>query len=111
MINTRLKDALEEPNPELLLQEEKEAMSLMQEMEEARQKLLNEEIPLPEPPDIDFNAEEVERLATDMVERAKYIPLRLLYEERKYLRLASSAIAVSDYTTKVDSPFLTPSKV
>jgi len=40
-----------------------------------------------------------------MVERAKYIPLRLTYEERKALRLVCAAINVSDYTTAIDIPF------
>lgn len=38
-------------------------------------------------------------------ERAKYIPLRLTYEERKTLRLVTAAIAVSDYTNIVDVNF------
>ena len=41
----------------------------------------------------------------DMVERAKYIPIRLTYEERKSLRLVSAAIHVSDYTNSVDVVF------
>lgn len=40
-----------------------------------------------------------------MKERAKYIPLRLSYDERKSLRLVNSAINVSDYTTAVDVSF------
>lgn len=40
-----------------------------------------------------------------MVERAKYIPLRLTYEERKALRLVNASVNVSDYTTAVDIPF------
>eukprot|EP00981_Chlorochromonas_danica_P000795 scaffold192_cov320-Ochromonas_danica.AAC.6 len=35
-------------------------------------------------------------------ERAKYIPLRLTYEERKTLRLVAATISVSDYTTAID---------
>lgn len=40
-----------------------------------------------------------------MKERAKYIPLRLTYEERKTLRLVNASIAVSNYTTAVDISF------
>ena len=40
-----------------------------------------------------------------MQERAKYIPLRLSYEERKALRLVMAAINVSDYTSVVDTEF------
>jgi hypothetical protein len=41
----------------------------------------------------------------NMKERAKYIPLRLTYEERKSLRLVCAAMNVSDYTNAVDIPF------
>ena len=40
-----------------------------------------------------------------MLERTKYIPLRLTYEERKTLRLVNASINVSDYTTVVDIVF------
>lgn len=40
-----------------------------------------------------------------MLERAKYIPIRLTYEERKGLRLVSAAVNVSDYTNTVDVVF------
>jgi hypothetical protein len=46
----------------------------------------------------------------DMVERAKYVPLRLSYEERKYLRMVMAAINVSDYTTCVDVEFKNKAK-
>ncbi|KNC86439.1 hypothetical protein SARC_01395 [Sphaeroforma arctica JP610] len=36
------------------------------------------------------------------VERSKSIPLRLTFEERKYLRLVEAALNVSEYTEKVD---------
>lgn len=38
----------------------------------------------------------------DMVERCKYIPLRLTLRERKMLRLLEAALSVSEYTDKVD---------
>jgi len=41
----------------------------------------------------------------DMAERAKYIPLRLTYEERKSLRMVNAAVNVSDYTSQVDRQF------
>ena len=36
------------------------------------------------------------------VERAKYLPLRLMLSERKYLRLLEAALQVSEYTDKID---------
>mmetsp|Transcript_4564 Transcript_4564/g.13951 ORF Transcript_4564/g.13951 Transcript_4564/m.13951 type:complete len:661 (-) Transcript_4564:37-2019(-) len=36
------------------------------------------------------------------VERARYIPVRLAYNERKHLRLLVAALGVSEYTDKVD---------
>jgi hypothetical protein len=39
---------------------------------------------------------------TSFRERAKYIPLRLAYEERKQFRLLEAALNVSEYTDKVD---------
>lgn len=41
----------------------------------------------------------------NMMERAKYIPLRLTYDERKGLRTVNAAINVSDYTNIVDVQF------
>lgn len=38
----------------------------------------------------------------EYVRRAKFIPLRLTYGERKYLRLLEAALTVSDYTDKID---------
>ncbi len=43
-------------------------------------------------------------------ERAKYIPLRLSMDERRYLRLLESILSVSDYTGEVDRPFTNSSK-
>ena len=51
-----------------------------------------------------------ESAAHIMRERAKYIPLRLTYEERKSLRLVNAAINVSDYTTAVDIIFKNKAK-
>ena len=39
------------------------------------------------------------------MERCKYIPLRLSWEERKYLRLVEAALTVCDYTARVDRKF------
>ncbi|KAG8759447.1 hypothetical protein FRC14_005927 [Serendipita sp. 396] len=36
------------------------------------------------------------------VHRSKFIPLRLTYGERKYLRLLEAALTVSEYTDKID---------
>ena len=38
----------------------------------------------------------------ELLERAKYIPVRLTLQERKYLRLLDSALQVSEYTDVVD---------
>ena len=45
-------------------------------------------------------AEDLE--GTSFTERSKFIPLRLSYEERKWLRLVEAALTVSEYTDKVD---------
>ena len=37
------------------------------------------------------------------MERAKYIPLRLSYEERKSMRLVNASVNVSNYTSSVDT--------
>ncbi|KAJ3255634.1 hypothetical protein HK103_006159 [Boothiomyces macroporosus] len=39
---------------------------------------------------------------SDFVERSKFIPLRLTYEERKYLRLLEAGLNVCEYTDKID---------
>lgn len=43
-------------------------------------------------------------------DRAKFIPLRLTLEERKYLRLLEASLQVSDYTDKVDVAAFASSK-
>ncbi|KAF4666769.1 hypothetical protein FOL47_003909 [Perkinsus chesapeaki] len=40
-----------------------------------------------------------------MMARAKWVPIRLTYDERKLLRLVESAMQVADYTDKVDVQF------
>eukprot|EP00747_Dinoflagellata_sp_TGD_P186171 gnl/TRDRNA2_/TRDRNA2_43069_c0_seq2.p1 gnl/TRDRNA2_/TRDRNA2_43069_c0~~gnl/TRDRNA2_/TRDRNA2_43069_c0_seq2.p1 ORF type:complete len:600 (+),score=142.98 gnl/TRDRNA2_/TRDRNA2_43069_c0_seq2:65-1864(+) len=42
----------------------------------------------------------------DFYERAKFVPMRLTYDERKHLRLIDSTIHVSHYTDSLDSPNL-----
>eukprot|EP00912_Choanoflagellata_sp_UC4_P002375 UC4_evm1s1496 len=37
------------------------------------------------------------------IDRAKYVPVRLSYEERKMMRLVEAALSVSDYTTRIDN--------
>jgi len=37
-----------------------------------------------------------------LTERAKYIPIRLTLEERKYMRLVNNTMDVSEYTDKID---------
>jgi hypothetical protein len=46
----------------------------------------------------------------NILERSKYIPLRLSYEERKSLRLVNAAINVSNYTSVVDKEFKSKSR-
>lgn len=39
----------------------------------------------------------------NIIERSKYIPVRLTHEERKKLRLVEAALSVSEYTNHVDN--------
>lgn len=41
----------------------------------------------------------------DFYERAKFVPMRLTYDERKYMRLIDSTMHVSHYTDHMDNPF------
>jgi len=49
-----------------------------------------------------FTNSDVQEVGNWYVERTKYIPLRLTYEERKYLRLLEATLNVSEYTDKID---------
>lgn len=51
---------------------------------------------------LQFDADALAPLDQNLLERARHIPLRLTYEERKGLRLVNAAIGVSDYTNVVD---------
>jgi len=51
-----------------------------------------------------FPSSDLSRYAL-MSERAKYIPLRLTLEERRFLRLLEGALTVSDHTAAVDRDF------
>ena len=49
--------------------------------------------------DVEFNgADEI-----DFYERAKFVPMRLTYDERKYLRLIDATVHVSKYTDHLDN--------
>jgi hypothetical protein len=49
-----------------------------------------------------LRAQQLAAAAYDISERARFIPLRLHYEERRMLRLVEAALNVSEYTDKVD---------
>jgi len=49
-----------------------------------------------------FTNEDIQDVGQWYVERTKYIPLRLTYQERKYLRLLEATLNVSEYTDKID---------
>jgi hypothetical protein len=40
--------------------------------------------------------------SSNLFEKTKHIPVRLLYEERKDLRILESALYISEYTSKID---------
>jgi len=49
-----------------------------------------------------FTSSDLQEVGNWYIERTKYIPLRLTYEERKYLRLLEATLNVSEYTDKID---------
>lgn len=59
------------------------------------------------PKTITSNSVSAAQAQSTVQERAKYIPVRLTYEERKLLRTLEAALAVSPYTDKLDSPLYT----
>lgn len=81
--------------------EEPEAKQFRREQEERNKQMAEEERRQAE---LNFDHDALLPFQS-MRERAKYIPLRLTYEERKNLRLVNAAINVSDYTTEVDVQF------
>jgi hypothetical protein len=82
-------------------EEEPEAKQFKREQEERNKAMIEEERKQAE---LNFDHDALLPFQS-MKERAKYIPLRLTYEERKNLRLVNAAINVSDYTTEVDVQF------
>lgn len=50
----------------------------------------------------DLKVEELKKRGEWLVERCKFIPLRLTLKERKFMRLVKNALDVSEYTDKVD---------
>eukprot|EP00949_MAST-11_sp_MAST-11-sp1_P004288 g4288.t1 len=58
-----------------------------------------------------MSSERKKRLSEWFLQRSKYIPLRLKYEERKYLRLVQAVMQGVDYTDVVDGrAYKTPQK-
>lgn len=57
-----------------------------------------------------INKEAKEKIGKWFTHRAKYIPVRLTFEERKYLRLVSAVFKASEYTDLVDKPFSSKQK-
>eukprot|EP00954_Amorphochlora_amoebiformis_P028474 1391725-Amorphochlora_amoeboformis.AAC.1 len=64
----------------------------------------NEQLKDGETKDVDLDEENkaVELLDEQLLERSPFIPLRLTLDERKYLRLVTAALEVSEYTDRVD---------
>ncbi len=52
--------------------------------------------------ELDSKLDKIGVADTELVERSKFIPLRLTLDERKFLRLITSALEVSEYTDRVD---------
>ena len=67
----------------------------------------HEEDPLDAVADIKLDSGSNEGVGShnSVLERAKYIPLRLSLGERKMLRLVEASMTCCDYTTEVDRPF------
>ena len=85
---------------------DEEELARRREYEEKQRAIFEEERRVAE---LSFDPEAL--LPTEqMEERAKYIPLRLTYEERKTLRLVNASVNVSDYTTSVDILFKSKAK-
>ena len=75
----------------------------LQELDEGE----NEDDPLDAVAEMKIGEESGGRIGSDnsVLERAKYIPLRLSLGERKMLRLVEACMNCCDYTTEVDRPF------
>ncbi|KAI8903869.1 hypothetical protein EDD86DRAFT_278519 [Gorgonomyces haynaldii] len=71
----------------------------IQELVKYEQKTVEKQVETVVAEDLPF--EFVEQKKT-VLERTKFIPLRLTFEERKFLRLLEAALNVSEYTDKID---------